>query len=148
MHGCNFDFEFAKPFNKFYAEVGLITSIIIAFPKPYSAWKVFRFGVISGPYFPVFGLNLLTKIYGVNLRIQSEYRKIRTRNNSVFGHFSCRVTISSSYHSRLLVSKSNIWSPKSFFRFWLFENIPFQVWGLEIMGGQQSLTVCNSCTSG
>ena len=24
----------------------------------------------------------------VNLRIQSEYRKIRTRNNSVFGHFS------------------------------------------------------------
>ena len=27
--------------------------------------------------------------YSVNLRIQSEYRKIRTRNNSVFGHFSC-----------------------------------------------------------
>ena len=29
-----------------------------------------------------------TEIYFVNLRIQSEYRKIRTRNNSVFGHFS------------------------------------------------------------
>ena len=28
------------------------------------------------------------KIYGVNLRIQSEYRKIRTRKNSVSGHFS------------------------------------------------------------
>ena len=27
-------------------------------------------------------------IYSVNLRIQSEYRKIRTINNSVFGHFS------------------------------------------------------------
>ena len=27
-------------------------------------------------------------IYGVNLRIQSEYRKIRTRKTSVFGHFS------------------------------------------------------------
>ena len=26
--------------------------------------------------------------YGVNLRVQSEYRKIRTRNNSVFGHIS------------------------------------------------------------
>ena len=25
----------------------------------------------------------------VNLRIQSEYRKIRTRNTSIFGHFSC-----------------------------------------------------------
>ena len=33
-----------------------------------------RKGVFSGPYFPVFGLN-------------SEYRKIRTRKNSVFGHF-------------------------------------------------------------
>ena len=26
------------------------------------------------------------------LRIQSEYRKIRTRNNSLFGHFSCSVS--------------------------------------------------------
>ena len=32
------------------------------------------------------GLN--TEIYSVNLHIQSEYRKIWTRNNSVFGHFS------------------------------------------------------------
>ena len=36
----------------------------------------------SGPYFSAFGLN--TEIYGINLRIQSEYRKIRTRKNSVF----------------------------------------------------------------
>ena len=34
---------------------------------------MFKYRVISGPYFPVFGLN--AKIYGVNLRIQSEYRK-------------------------------------------------------------------------
>ena len=45
-----------------------------------------KYGVISGPYFPVFGLN--TEIYSVNICIQSEYRKIQTRNNSVFGHFS------------------------------------------------------------
>ena len=45
-----------------------------------------KYGVISGPYFPVFGLN--AEIYLVNLRIQSEYREIWTRNNSVFGHFS------------------------------------------------------------
>ena len=45
-----------------------------------------KYGVICGPYFPVFGLN--TEIYFVNLRIQSEYRKIRIRNNYVFGHFS------------------------------------------------------------
>ena len=42
--------------------------------------------VISGQYFPVFGLN--PEIYGVNIRIQLEYGKIRTRNNYVFGHFS------------------------------------------------------------
>ena len=50
--------------------------------------KVSKYRVISGPYFPVFGLN--TEIYGVNLHIQSEYRKIQTRNSSVFGHLSCR----------------------------------------------------------
>ena len=36
--------------------------------------------------FSLFGLN--TEIYSVNLRIKSEYRKIRTRKNSVIGHFS------------------------------------------------------------
>ena len=51
-----------------------------------TAWKVSKCGVISGPYFPAFRLN--TEIYFVNLRIQSQYRKIRTRSNSVFGHFS------------------------------------------------------------
>ena len=34
-----------------------------------TSWKVSKYGVISVPYFPVFGLN--TKIYGVNLQIQS-----------------------------------------------------------------------------
>ena len=49
-----------------------------------TARKVSRYGVFSGLYFLVFGLN----IYSVNLHIQSEYRKIRTRKNSVFGNFS------------------------------------------------------------
>ena len=40
----------------------------------------------SGLYFLVFRLN--KEIYGVNLRIQSEYRKIRTRKTSAFGRFS------------------------------------------------------------
>ena len=49
--------------------------------------KSVKYTVISGPYFPVFGLN--TEIYGVNIRIQSKYRKIRTINNNfVFGPFS------------------------------------------------------------
>ena len=58
---------------------------------PRTAWKVSKYAVFSGPYFPLPGLN--TKIYEVNLRIQSEYRKIRTRNNSVFGHFSRSVNL-------------------------------------------------------
>ena len=40
----------------------------------------------SGPYFLAFGLN--TETYSVSLRIQSECRKIQTREISVFGHFS------------------------------------------------------------
>ena len=47
---------------------------------------MFKYGVVCGPYFPIFGLD--TEICRVNLRIQSECRKIQTRNNSVFGHFS------------------------------------------------------------
>ena len=45
-----------------------------------------KYGVISGPYFPAFEMN--TGRYEVSLRIQSECGKIRTRNDSVFGHFS------------------------------------------------------------
>ena len=44
-----------------------------------------------GSYFPVFRLN--TDIYGVNLRIQSENRKIRTRKRSVLRHFLRSVTV-------------------------------------------------------
>ena len=54
--------------------------------KANTAWKMSKYGFFSGPYFPVFRLN--TEIYSVNLRIQSKYRKIRTRKKSVFGHFS------------------------------------------------------------
>ena len=53
---------------------------------PYTAWKVSKYGVFSGPYFPIFRLN--TERCGLSLRIQSECGKIRTRKNSVFGHFS------------------------------------------------------------
>ena len=53
---------------------------IISARKIVTAWKLSKYRVIRGPYFPVFGLN--TEIYGVNLRIQSECRKIPTRNNS------------------------------------------------------------------
>ena len=48
--------------------------------------KVSKYEVFSGPYFPAFGL--ITERYEVSLRIQSECRKIQTRKNSVFGHFS------------------------------------------------------------
>ena len=44
---------------------------------------MYKYGVISGPYFPALGLN--TEIYFVSLHIQSECGKIRTRNYFVFG---------------------------------------------------------------
>ena len=67
------------------ADTGLGHSLNPVFLKETdAAWKVSKYGDFSGPYFPVFGLN--KEIY---FRIQSEYRKIRTRKNSVLGHFSC-----------------------------------------------------------
>ena len=47
---------------------------------------MFKYRVFSGPYLPVLRLNIV--IYSVNLRVQSEYGKTRTRKNSVFGEFS------------------------------------------------------------
>ena len=44
-----------------------------------------KYGVLSGPYFPVFGLN--TEIYGVNLRIHCEYRKYGAEKNPYFETF-------------------------------------------------------------
>ena len=54
--------------------------------RTYTAWKVSKYGVFSGLYFPAFRLN--TERYSVSLRIQSKCRKMRTRRNSLFGHFS------------------------------------------------------------
>ena len=51
-----------------------------------------KYGVISGPHFPTFGLN--TERYEIFLRIQSDYGKIRTRNNFVFGHFFTQCILS------------------------------------------------------
>ena len=53
--------------------------IFLSMPKPrlITAWKVSKYGL---------GLN--TRRYRVSAQIHSEYRKIRTRKNSVFGHFS------------------------------------------------------------
>ena len=64
--------------------VGISYLTVCKFGKRITAWKVSKHWVFSGPYFPVFGLNAA----GLNLRIQFKYRKIRTRENSVFGHFS------------------------------------------------------------
>ena len=77
-----------KLFRKtFHACVILVTQRYLgSYFKLVTAWKVSKYGVIFGPCFPAFGLN--TGRYSVSLRIQCEYREIRTRNNSVFGYFS------------------------------------------------------------
>ena len=59
--------------------------------RTYTAWKVSKYGVFSGLYFPAFRLN--TERYSVSLRIQSKCRKMRTRRNSLFGHFSRSVIL-------------------------------------------------------
>ena len=68
-----------------------------------TVWKVSKYRVFSGPYFPVFGLS-------VNLRIQSECRKIRTRKNSVLEHFLLSEFAKKNALSKVdgIVSKSKI----------------------------------------
>ena len=82
------------------------------YSNPSTTWKVSKYGVFSGPYFPAFGLN--TEIYSVNLSIQSECGKIRTRKNSLFGNFSRSDTILIWSRSRCLdiTFLSNEWELK------------------------------------
>ena len=54
-----------------------------------TTWKLSESKVSSGLYFPALGLN--TGIYSLNLRIESEYEKIQTRENSVLRRFSCNL---------------------------------------------------------
>ena len=54
-----------------------------------------KYGVISGPYFPAFGLNM--ERYEVSLGMQSKCGEIRTRNHSKFGHFSRSAVVEISF---------------------------------------------------
>ena len=60
-----------------YAEKYFAVTTIIFFIA--TAWKVSKYGVFSGPYFPAFGLN--TERYSVSFCIRSECEKIWTRKN-------------------------------------------------------------------
>ena len=88
--------------------------------KVNTVWKVSNTAwVISGPYFPVFRLN--TEIYSVNLRIQSEYRKIRTRKKSVFEHFSSSGNVLFTTYIVFRASNSEMWET-AFLK--IFEKFP------------------------
>ena len=75
----------------FFETVTKVLRSILLILLKHTAWKVSKYGVFSGPYFPLLRLN--TEIYRVNLRIQLEYGNIRTWKNSVFGHYSPSGTI-------------------------------------------------------
>ena len=53
----------------------------------YTELKMSESRLFSGQYFLAFGLNM--QIYRVNLRIQSKFGIIQTRENAESGNFSC-----------------------------------------------------------
>ena len=61
--------------------------------------------VFSGPYFPAFGLN--PEIYGVNLRIQSKYRKICTRKTPYLNTFNAVVQNKTQNSFTFMVHREN-----------------------------------------
>ena len=86
--------------------IGVSLTDLITFPL---TAKVSKYGVISGPYLPAFGLN--TERYFGFLGIQSECGEIRTRNNFVFGLFSRSVhaTVLSLFRLNLSYRKWKKW---------------------------------------
>ena len=70
-----------------------------------TAWKVSKYGVFSGPYFPAFGLN--TERYSVSLRIAPNAKKYGPEKTSILGHFSCSALLSLFDYSALLLHCHN-----------------------------------------
>ena len=71
---------------------------VLTTPLIANAWKLSGSGVLSGPYFPTFGLN--TDIYKVeDFHVQSECKKIQTKKNPGSGtfHFSRAVRVTGIY---------------------------------------------------
>ena len=92
--------------------------------------------VISGPYFPLFWMN--TEIYSANLRIQSEYRKIRTRENFLFGHFSRSNTLNKFPH-RLCVFDIDIFLHYTWLRNFYYSTFPAGIY-LFIVNNTSTIT--------
>ena len=115
-----------------------------------TALNVSKYGVISGPYFPLFGLN--TEIYEVNLCIQSEYRKIRIRNNSVFGHLTAQGHKHLTKNTTRNIYINNTIPRSTFFPFgWFFFYIfhfRWRYWGC--LRNRKRFITCNKrwCCSG
>ena len=75
--------------NNFHFHYNKVELYVVIFRLAYSYWKVFFYImvlILYCPYSPVFE----------SLRIQSKYRKIRIRKNSVLGHFSYSAKITKS----------------------------------------------------
>ena len=56
------------------------------------AWKVSKYGIFSGPYFPALGLN--TERYEVSLRIQPEREKYGPEKTPCLDTFQAVLTLS------------------------------------------------------
>ena len=63
-----------------------VKSTRLMFRDVVTAWRVSKYGVFSGPYFPAFGLN--TESYPVPLRILSKCGKIQTTKVRIWTLFT------------------------------------------------------------
>ena len=95
-----------------------------------------KYGVLSGSYFPAFGLN--TERYRVSLRTQSKYWKIRTWKNSVFGRFSRSEIIS---YNDVVVGSLPFYSYSIFLVF--FDTVYIRLALCQIMGEVVGETILN-----
>ena len=98
----NIYFHYTQSFWKVPSSCTLSTSILNFICEQGFIWKLQKKKILnlsfcfSGPRFTVFGLNLET--LSVNLSIsQSKCRKMRTRKNSKFKHFSCSAPATDDY---------------------------------------------------
>ena len=84
--------------------------------NPSTMWKVLKYGVFSGPYFPAFGSNM--EIYRINLRIQSECEKKTCQKILHIWTLFTQCTLHLRKNSKQAVKTKALWGCKAFLSGW------------------------------
>ena len=81
-HSADIDYkDWMNNYREFRSKPYYFLTINTTLLTDYTAWKVSKYGVFSGSYFPIFGLN--TETYSLNLEIHARFIRKMTLTDEI-----------------------------------------------------------------